>query len=281
MSNPRFSFVPVGNHEIHVTDWGTPGNPALVMVHGLARTGRDFDEIAAALSDQYHVICPDMIGRGLSSWASAPSAEYRIENYANIALGLMDAFGLEQTAWLGTSMGGQIGMRLASGAHSARINGLLINDIGPEVPDAAIERIQDYVGNPQQFDGFAQAETWLREAYAPFGPASDAFWHRMSRTSMRRQPDGKLTLHYDPEIVRQFTDGAEEMTTWQRWAQITTPTHVFYGGQSDLLLPAILQRMLQSGPKPGQTCFADCGHAPTLSRGPDIAQVRDVLNART
>lgn len=279
MSRPRFKFVPVGHHEIHVTEWGTPDNPALLMLHGLARTGRDFDEIAAALSDQYHVLCPDMIGRGLSSWASDPSAEYRIENYANIALGLMDAYGFAQAAWLGTSMGGQIGMRLASGPHRARLNCLLINDIGPEVPDAAIERIQSYVGNPQQFKGFAQSETWFRDAYAPFGPASDAFWHRMSRSSLRRLPDGQLTLHYDPEIVRQFTDAPEEMTTWQRWAQITTPTHVFYGARSDLLLPAILQRMLQTGPKPGQTGFSDCGHAPTLSRVSDIARVRDVLKS--
>lgn len=277
MNGPRFTFVPVMDHEIHVTEWGTPGAPALMMMHGLARTGRDFDEIAAALSDDYHVLCPDMIGRGRSSWSTDPDAEYRIEYYAGIASDLLDHFGIGRAAWLGTSMGGQIGMRMASGAHSDRLISLVINDIGPEVPETAIERILSYVGNPPGFDGYAQAETWLRSAYAPFGPATDAFWSRMARTSLRRCDSGRLTLHYDPAIIRQLTQAPEELTTWDRWDRIKTGCHVFAGARSDLLTPGILQRMLARGPTPGHTVFADCGHAPTLSRAADIARVRDVL----
>lgn len=277
MKNPRFNIVPVGAHEVHVTEWGTRGDTPLLMMHGLARSGRDFDEIASALSDQYHVLCPDMIGRGWSSWASDPSAEYCVENYAEISAGLMDAYGFEQVAWLGTSLGGQIGMRLASGVHRERLTCLLINDIGPEVPDAAIERILAYVGNPPTFKNISQAEAWFRVTYDPFGPASDDFWERMSRTSLRRQSDGQFTLHYDPEIVRQFVDSSEEMTTWDRWDQITVPTHVYYGSHSDLLVPEILEKMVRTGPKPEQTSFSDCGHAPTLSRPSDIALVREFL----
>jgi len=274
----RFVFVPVMDHEIHVTEWGDPKAPAIMMMHGLARTGRDFDEIAAALSDQYHVLCPDMIGRGRSSWSVDPAAEYRIEYYAGIASDLLDHFGIDKVLWLGTSMGGQIGMRLASGGHGDRLTCLLINDIGPEVPQVAVERILSYVGNPPHFSGFAEAETWLRSAYAPFGPASDAFWQRMARTSLRRRTDGRLTLHYDPAITRQLTNAAEELTTWERWARIGTPTHVFAGAKSDLLTPNILQRMVATGPLPGFTMVEDCGHAPTLSRSNDIAQVRNVLS---
>ena len=277
MKDPRFNIVPVGAHEVHVTEWGTRGDPPLVMMHGLARSGRDFDEIASALSDQYHVLCPDMIGRGLSSWASDPSVEYCVENYAEISAGLMDAYGFEQVAWLGTSLGGQIGMRLASGAHRERLTCLLINDIGPEVPDAAIERILAYVGNPPTFKNISQAEAWLRVTYDPFGPASDAFWERMSRTSLRRRSDGQFTLHYDPAIVRQFLDSSEEMTTWDRWDQITLPTHVYYGSHSDLLVSEILEKMVRTGPMPEKTSFSDCGHAPTLSRPSDIALVREFL----
>ncbi len=201
-------------HEIHVTEWGTEGAPALFMMHGLARTGRDFDELAAALSDSYHVICPDMIGRGLSGWSSNPAVEYRIEYYAGIATDLMDHFGIDRAAWLGTSMGAQIGMRLASGGQGDRLTCLLINDIGPEVPAASIERIQSYVGNPPDFDSYAEAGAWLRTAYAPFGPTSDTFWKRMARTSLRRRANGRLTLHYDPAISRQLTEASQELTVW-------------------------------------------------------------------
>lgn len=120
-----------------------------------------------------------------------------------------------------------------------------------------------YVGTPPHFAGYRQAETWLRSAYAPFGPADDSFWHRMARTSLRRRSDGRLTLHYDPAILRQFTDSPQEMTAWDRWARITVPTHVFGGARSDLMTPGILDRMRQSGPKPAVTLLQDCGHAPS------------------
>lgn len=274
MSGPRFNFVPVMGHEVHVTEWGQGGAPALLMLHGLARTGRDFDEIASALSDHYHVLCPDMIGRGRSSWSANPTTDYRVESYAKITLGLMDAYGLDSADFLGTSMGGQIGMWIASGDQHARLNTLLINDIGPEVPAPAIQRIMAYVGNPPQFATHTEAEVWLRKAYAPFGPAPDAFWQRMALASLRRTSSGQLTLHYDPAIISQFTHAPQDMTVWDRWQSITTPTHVFYGEQSDLLTQSILQQMLGTGPKPSSTGICDCGHAPTLSRPADIEQVR-------
>lgn len=273
---PRFTLVPVMDHEIHVTEWGDPSHPALVMWHGLARTGRDFDELAGALSDRYFVLCPDTIGRGLSSWASDPEAEYSVEFYAGIAADLLDHYGIQRTAWLGTSLGGMIGMRLASGPHADRLTCLILNDIGPEVPSEAIQRITTYVGDPPVFKWLSEAETWLRAIYRPFGPAGDGFWSRMARNSVRRRGDGRLTLHYDPEITVQFTASRDELTSWDRYDRITTPCHLFRGRESDILPAEIANRMLDRGPAPALTEF-DCGHAPNLSTPEDIAIVRQVL----
>lgn len=277
MNGPSFSLVPVMDHEVHVTEWGDPANPVMVMWHGLARSGRDFDEIAQALSDTYFVICPDTIGRGLSTWATDPAAEYCVEVYAGIAVDLMDHYHAEKVHWLGTSLGGLIGMRLASGPHADRIATLVINDIGPEVPQDAIDRIVTYVTDQPVFDRVSAAETWLRAVYAPFGAAEAPFWRRMARTSVRRLPDGRLTLHYDPQITVQFTASPEEMTTWDRYDRITVPCHLLRGRTSDILTPEIAARMQATGPRPGLTEF-DCGHAPNMSLPADTALVRAIFD---
>lgn len=277
MSQPRFSFVQVMDHELHVTEWGDPASPALVMWHGLARTGRDFDELAQGLSDDYFVICPDTIGRGLSSWSHNAEAEYCVEYYSGIAADLLDHYGLDRVGWIGTSMGGLIGMRMASGPLADRLSFLVINDIGPEIPQDAIDRILEYAGSTPLFQSLAEAEDWLRAAYLPFGPASDAFWTRMARTSVRRLPEGALTTHFDPKITVQFLASPEELTTWDRFAQIKLPVHVIQGRTSDILPEDILERMKATLPGVGVTVFSDCGHAPTLSRPDDITLVSSIL----
>jgi pimeloyl-ACP methyl ester carboxylesterase len=264
------------DHEIHVTEWGDPSGTPLVMWHGLARTGRDFDELASALSDDYFVICPDTIGRGLSSWSKNPEAEYSVEYYAGIATDLMDHYGFETANWFGTSLGGLIGMRLASGTQGDRLTSLIINDIGPEVPDAAIERIVTYVSDPPVFGKVSEAETWLRAIYRPFGPAPESFWRRMARCSLRRLDGGKLALHYDPKITIQFTASRGELTSWDRYARIKTPCHVIRGKTSDILPAETLDLMRQRGPRPEVT-ECDCGHAPSLARPEDAQTVRAIL----
>lgn len=278
MTSPRFSLVPVMDHEIHVTEWGDRSGKPLVLWHGLARTGRDFDELATALADEYFVICPDTIGRGLSSWSQNPEAEYSVEYYCGIATDLMDHYNLDRVAWLGTSLGGMIGMRLASGPHADRLSCLVLNDIGPEIPDAAIERILDYVSDPPVFDHLSEAELWLRAAYRPFGPGPDAYWRRMATSSVRRLDNGQLTLHYDPRITIQFTASREELTSWDRYARITMPCHVLCGRTSDILSAEVLDLMIQRGPRPQKTEF-DCGHAPSLVSAADAAVVRRVLRS--
>ena len=277
MTSPRFHFIPVMGHEIHVTEWGERKNPALMMLHGLARTGRDFDEVAATLSQNFHVLCPDMIGRGRSSWGASPEAEYSVEHYARIATGVLDHFQIDHAAWFGTSLGGMIGMHMASSPETARVSALVVNDISPELPATAVNRILSYVGSLPDFGSFAEGEAWLRQTYAPFGPAADAYWQRMARSSLRRRGDGRLTLHYDPRITVQFTASAHELSTWDRWYRTTTPTHLLRGARSDLLLPEAAERMTQSGPRPGMSEFPDCGHAPNMSNPQDIALLHRVL----
>ena len=277
MTAPHFHFVPVIGHEVHVAEWGDRQKPALLMLHGLARTGRDFDEAAAALSRDFHVLCPDMIGRGRSSWARDPEVEYSVEHYAQIATGLLDHFQIDRAAWFGTSLGGMIGMHVASSPEARRVSALVVNDISPELPEAAVQRILSYVGSLPAFDSFAEGEAWLRQTYAPFGPAADAYWQRMARTSLRRRGDGRLTLHYDPRITVQFTASAHELSTWDRWSRTRTPTHLLRGAQSDLLQPEAAQRMTQSGPRPDMTEFPGCGHAPSMSNPQDISLLRRVL----
>ena len=278
MIQPRFSFVSVMDHEIHVSEWGDPANKPLVIWHGLARTGRDFDELAYGLSDEYFVICPDTIGRGLSSWSKNPEAEYCIEYYAGIAADLLDHYSIERTAWIGTSMGGLIGMRMAYGPLADRLSCLVINDIGPEIPRSAIDRILEYAGSPPEFANVSDAETWLRAAHIPFGPASDAFWTRMARSSIRRMENGTFTTHFDPRIAVQFAASSDELTTWDRFAKLSVPVHVFQGVSSDILTDEILDRMQALLPALGITRILDCGHAPTLSRKPDIELVREILD---
>lgn len=277
MTGPGFSLIKLLDHELHVTEWGSRSNPPLVMWHGLARTGRDFDELAAGLSDEYFVICPDTIGRGLSSWSNDPSAEYQIDHYASLALAVLDHYEMDMVAWIGTSMGGVIGMHLAAGPAADRLSCLIINDIGPEVPAEAIERILLYAADLPVFDHVSDAEAWLCSVYASFGPASSAFWRRMSRTSIRRTDQGRITIHYDPKIIQQFSASTDDLSSWGSYARITLPTHVIRGEHSDILTREVLARMQLEGPKPKFTQIASCGHAPTLSRPDDIQLIRELL----
>ena len=277
MNGPQFSFVKALGHELHVTQWGTRNNPPLIMWHGLARTGRDFDELAAALSDRYFVICPDTIGRGLSSWSIDPKADYHIKHYARLAIALLDHYNMDQVAWIGTSMGGMIGMHLAAGSQANRLSCLIVNDIGPEVPKSAIARIAEYVSEQPVFDHISEAHEWLCTTYAPFGPASPEFWRRKTRTSIRRTDQGKITLHYDPTITQQFSPSKDANSSWDDYTKIDLPTHVIRGMNSDILTQGTLSRMQQEGPKPQATQIEGCGHAPTLSRPKDIQIVRNLL----
>ena len=274
---PRSSYVQSAGFEIHVTEWGDPGRPALVMWHGLARTGRDFDEAAQALSDSYFVICPDTLGRGLSSWARRPEVDYSYRSFGDIALGVLDHYGIDRMRWVGTSMGGLIGITLAAGRLKDRITHLVVNDVGPDIPATGADRIASYVGTPPVYDTLAELEAWLRTNYAPFGPNSDAFWRRMTDTSARRTDDGRVTVHYDPAIVSQFTHHKADLDVWDKYDAVTAPMLLIRGRHSDVLSESTAEEMTQRGPRPRLITYEDCGHAPTLTSPDQIALLREFL----
>lgn len=277
MTGPRSTYVTAAGFEVHVTEWGNPASPALIMWHGLARTGRDFDEAAKALSDSYFVLCPDTIGRGLSSWARRPEVDYSYRSFGDTALGILDHYGIGRLRWIGTSMGGLIGVTLAAGRLRERITHLVVNDIGPDIPEAGTGRIATYVGSPPIYETVAEMDAWLRRNYAPFGPNSDAFWQRMVDTSVRRTDAGKVTVHYDPAIVTQFTHHKADLDVWDAYDAITAPTLLLRGETSDVLSVPVAAKMTQRGPKPRLVEFPGIGHAPTLATEAEIDLLRQFL----
>ena len=266
--------------EIHFTEWGAD-NPAVVIAwHGLARTGRDMDDIAAHLSARYRVICPDTLGRGLSQWSPAPEKEYCLAFYARQAISLMRQLDLGEVSWLGTSMGGALGIHLAAGALKGRIRRLILNDIGPQLGAAAVTRIRSYAGNPPQFDRLSELEQYFRTVYRPFGWLSDEQWQRLAETSARRAADGKLAPHYDPKMVLQFTHHPRDYDQWQAWDAIGVPTLCLRGENSDLLLPEVAEAMRSRGPRAVVVTIPGCGHAPALNVPDQFALVERFLNGR-
>lgn len=264
---PTSEYLTLLGREMHYTQWGRDNAETIVMWHGLARTGRDFDDIAGLLSRRYRVVCPDTIGRGLSQWSPRPDTEYCLAYYAQTAAALCDALDIGQMHWLGTSMGGAIGMVLAGreGLLAGRMRSLVLNDIGPVIAPAALERIRRYAGNPAAFEKVSELETYFRTIYAPFGELSDSQWRRLTEASMRRLPDGRVTPHYDPEMVRQFVNYPNDYDLWPIYDGIDVPVLCLRGANSDLLLAETAEEMTRRGPRCALVTVPGAGHAPALN----------------
>lgn len=280
------NYVTCAGREIHYTEWGAEHGRTVVAWHGLARTGRDMDELAQALAAEgFRVVCPDTIGRGYSQWSPDPGNEYKLEFYARLAAELFDRLGIQRAHWIGTSMGGAIGTVCASGLFQPqlkdRIQSLVLNDNAPRLAQAAVERIRSYAGNPPAFDTMAQLEAFFRTVYKPYGWLSDAQWKRLTETSTRRLPDGRVTPHYDPAMVRQFTDHPRDYDLWEHYDRIRVPVLLLRGEDSDLVLRDAAQEMLTRGP--GLLGLAKvvevpgCGHAPALNVPEQLDLVRQFI----
>lgn len=263
--------------EIHFVEWGCEDAPPLIMWHGLARTSRDFDDIAQALADTYRIICPDTIGRGLSQWSPDPHKEYCFAFYARIAQALADQLGIDKMRWVGTSMGGALGIVAAATTLKGRITHLALNDIGPALAAPAVERIKSYAGNPPQFDTVTELEQFFRTIYQPYGWQSDAQWRRMTETSTRRLPNGKVTPHYDPAMVGQFIVHPDDYDLWEEYDALDMPTLLMRGIDSDLLLQETAEEMTRRGPHAQLAVIPGCGHAPALNVPEQIQLVRNFL----
>ena len=252
--------------------WGDPALPPVVCVHGLSRNSRDFDALAQALTANYYVICPDLPGRGQSEWLAEP-ALYNPLSYV-VALGHLLAEIGQPVRYVGTSLGGICGMLLAA-APGTPILRMVLNDIGPFLPKAALARIADYVGHIPEFDDLAGLEAHLRRVHATFGPLSDAQWAHLARHSARTGANGRLTLHFDPAmtIPLRATEPAD-VDMWPVWNAIAVPMLAIRGVHSDLLLADTLSQMAG---KSQTEIVPDTGHAPALMDQPTIAVIQAFL----
>ena len=267
-------YVQCAGYELHFMEWGAADAPVVIAWHGLARTGRDMDALAQFLVGQgFRVICPDTIGRGFSQWSRAPKDEYCLRFYARLARELFDALGIERAHWVGTSMGGAIGTVCASGlwepSMQDRIATLVLNDNAPQLAEGALARIKAYAGQPPVFDSMAELEQFFRTAYTPFGWLSDLEWRKLTETSTRRLSDGRVTPHYDPAIIQQFTEHENDYLIWPHYDALDLPVLLLRGVNSDLVLKDVAEQMQTRGPG-SKGLFEwievpDCGHAPALN----------------
>jgi len=274
-------FSPAGLHRMAYTEWGDPRNPrVLVCVHGLTRCGRDFDFLADALAAEYRVVCPDVAGRGRSDWL-ADKTLYGIQQYVGDMMTLIARLDVEQVSWLGTSMGGLIGMVLASQENSP-IKRLVLNDCGPVLKAAALARIGEYVGMDPHFDSIEQAEQFVRLVSASFGRLTDAQWRHLTVHTVRTAVDGKVEFVYDPGIAVSYQPLVAEkkdIELWPFYDAVRCPTLLLRGALSDLLLPETVAEMARRGPRARCIEIPNVGHAPMLMEAAQVAPVADFLRA--
>ena len=271
-------ITPSGFHRMAYLERGDRDNPrVLICVHGLTRCSRDFDFLAEALAANYRVICPDVAGRGASAWLKNPM-EYAIPTYVGDMVTLIARLNVEEVHWVGTSMGGLIGMALAALPDSP-ITRLVLNDVGPVITAASLARIGAYLGMAPRFTSMETAEQYVRLVSASFGPHSDAQWRFLTENVVRREDDGRLRMHYDPAIAAPFASGltGKDMELWNIYDAIACPTLLTRGAQSDLLTAATANAMTQRGPRAKLVEFQEVGHAPTLMQDDQIAAVRAFL----
>ena len=278
MSTRRISCLgPRGFHRMTYYDWAGPaGAPTVLCVHGLTRNGRDFDDLAQALSAHFRVVCPDVVGRGKSDWL-LHGEDYTYPLYLGDMAALIARLDVEEVLWVGTSMGGLIGMLMAATPGSP-VKKLVMNDIGPLLAKEGIARIAEYVGKDPSFPNLEALEAYIRATSASFGPLTDEQWRAMATHAARREPDGTLCLAYDPKIADAFHAlPKEDIDLWPQWDAITCPTLVLRGAESDLLRAADAKTMTERGPRARLIEYPGIGHAPALRADDQIAAVRDFL----
>jgi pimeloyl-ACP methyl ester carboxylesterase len=261
-------------------EWGRADNPrVLVCVHGLGRCARDFDNLARAMSDRYRVVCPDVVGRGDSDWLAEPML-YDVPQYVADMVTLIARLDVEQVHWVGTSMGGLIGMALAAQKETP-VTRLVLNEAGPVVSKVSLERIATYFGKVPPLPSFEAAEQMVRLVSAPFGPHTDDEWRFLTEVVVRKTADGAWRMHYDPRIAEPFRQliADKDVETWPVYDAVRCPTLLIRGAQSDLLSRDTAEQMTQRGPKAKLVELPGIGHAPTLLHADQIALVRDFLLA--
>ena len=284
-NEPRLNHVQCldnrGLHRMAYWEWGDAANPRLlVCVHGLTRQGRDFDTLARALCGEYRVVCPDVVGRGRSAWLADPMT-YILPQYVADMVTLLARLNAQTVDWVGTSMGGLIGLGVAALKNSP-LRRFVINDVGPTIEPAAIERIGGYVGRASQWASLGEAADALWEISQGFGPHTREQWMALTEPQLQHE-GGIFTPRSDPAIALAFKAVTPPMTQageallWQAWDSLVLPTLLLRGGESDLLSAATAQAMTQRGPRAQLVPFDGVGHAPMLVQPEQVAAVRDFL----
>ncbi|MBK1679153.1 alpha/beta fold hydrolase [Rhodocyclus tenuis] len=271
-----------GIHRMAYREYG-PRDAArtLLCVHGLTRNGHDFEPLAQRLAaDGWRVVCPDVVGRGHSSWLADPR-HYEFPQYVADMMLLLARLDLDSVSWLGTSMGGLIGMIIAS-LDDSPVERLILNDVGPFVPVEALRRIGEYVGQAPSFASVDEAERFLRFVCAPFGDLGDAGWRRLTETSIKPVADGRWNMRYDPRIAENFRAQAAggDIDLWPIYERIRCPTLVIRGARSDLLGADTLAQMALRGPRAQTAEIAGVGHAPMFFDDAQIGLLRAFLAGR-
>ena len=275
-----------GLHRMSYKEWGDADNPqVLLCVHGVTRVADDFDYMARALAGDYRVICPDIVGRGRSGWLANPQ-QYILPQYVSDIVTLLARVlpddDSQQVDWFGTSMGGLIGIGLAS-LPGNPVRKLVLNDIGPVLAPAAMQRIGDYIGQDLRFDTFEMAAQFIRDVSLPFGQHSDAEWHKLASDVLRQDKDGKWVRHYDMGLALPFRSAtpesaqADQAMLWAAYDAVKCPTLLVRGADSDLLSPETAYEMTQRGPKARLVEIPHVGHAPTFIHDDQIAIAKQFL----
>ena len=285
MPEPTLNYVPCadasGGHRMAYWQWGDANAAAaIVCVHGLSRQGRDFDVLAQALVDRIghpvRVICPDVVGRGLSEWLKDPMG-YQIPTYVGDMLALLGQLhkqaAITRLDWVGTSMGGLIGMGVCGTPGlplPVPVRKLVLNDVGPQIQWQALQRIGTYLGNTGKFESVQQAADAMWAISTSFGPHTAEQWLALSQAMVKPLPEGGVTLHYDPNIAVPFRTLTQESAAqgqaalWQAYDNVKADTLLTRGANSDLLSKETAQAMTQRGPKARLVEFEGVGHAPTF-----------------
>ncbi|HKX39982.1 MAG TPA: alpha/beta hydrolase [Burkholderiaceae bacterium] len=283
---PRLNHVQClgtrGLHRMAYWEWGDPANDrVLVCVHGLARQGRDFDVLARSLRGHYRVVCPDVVGRGRSDALADPTG-YQIPAYLADMVTLLARLNAASVHWIGTSMGGLIGLSLAS-LPKTPIEKLVLNDVGPAISVEGLLRIGTYLGQPLRWKTLDEAADYLWSISQGFGPHTREQWLELTRPMLKPDGEGGFKLHYDPAIAMPFAAitpqaaAIGEAALWQAYDAIRCPTLLLRGAQSDLLARATALAMTQRGPKARLVEFEGIGHVPTLIADDQLAVVREFL----
>ena len=271
---------PAGFHDMHYTEWGARDNPRIVIcVHGLSRNCRDFDTLAQTLEKDFRVVCPDIVGRGKSDWLSNKAGYVNAQYAADITtlMARLSADSPCEILWVGTSMGGIIGMMLAA-LPNTPIRCIVLNDVGGIVPKSALARIVAYLGKDPRFGSFKELELCVRTISAPFGLLTDAQWEHLTRHNAKQHPNGQWGFNYDPGIALPFHSvEITDVALWQHYDPIACPTLLLRGADSDLLLKDTALAMTQRGPRARLVEFAGVGHAPMLMSTDQVGVVRDFL----